>query len=259
MNQLSEDHSRNEGLGSDGNIPPDTEPSCEPQLPVSIEAGTVHNLKNCILAIQVGLDRFKNLVDSGGTILPADIVPLESAIQHCAELSGQILAKTAGGSEPSRLIDVGRTLKESMPLFKLVMLGRHSLDLVLPVSPVLVRASSTQIQQIICNLLINSRDSIRGRGHVRIELDSAHGSDGTSTGCLTVSDDAGGIAPENPVQFFQPGFTTKSHGAGRCLGLSNVKALAEGFGGSVESTSEVGGGTRVAIRFPVHRAEGTRC
>ena len=51
---------------------------------------------------------------------------------------------------------------------------------------------------------------------------------------------------------FRPFFTTKGQGTG--LGLSLARRMVESHGGSITVTSEVGSGTRFAVRLPIARS-----
>ncbi|MHC4205113.1 MAG: PAS domain S-box protein [Planctomycetota bacterium] len=70
---------------------------------------------------------------------------------------------------------------------------------------------------------------------------------------LCISDDCGGIAPENIHKIFEPFFTTKPRGQGTGLGLCIVKDIVSRNGGRVRVESEHGKGTTFTINLPVER------
>ena len=72
---------------------------------------------------------------------------------------------------------------------------------------------------------------------------------------ITVADEGKGIPAENLTNIFRPFFTTKGHGTG--LGLSLARRTVESHGGSIDVTSEVGKGSRFAIRLPIAREKQT--
>lgn len=67
---------------------------------------------------------------------------------------------------------------------------------------------------------------------------------------LRVSDDCGGIPPENIDRIFEPFFTTKPRGQGTGLGLCIVQDVVSRSGGRIEVESEYGKGTTFIIRLP---------
>ena len=66
---------------------------------------------------------------------------------------------------------------------------------------------------------------------------------------LTVSDSGAGIDAESQKRIFEPFFSTKESGTG--LGLALTKQIIEEHGGEISCDSELGKGTRFAIRFPL--------
>jgi len=67
---------------------------------------------------------------------------------------------------------------------------------------------------------------------------------------LRISDDCGGIDPENIDKIFEPFFTTKPRGQGTGLGLCIVQDVVSRSGGRIQVESEFGKGTTFTIRIP---------
>ena len=74
---------------------------------------------------------------------------------------------------------------------------------------------------------------------------------GEEKACLVVSDTGCGIGEENLRSIFEPFYTTKGSRQGTGLGLSVVRNIVEGVGGSIEVKSEKGKGTSFSLTFPV--------
>lgn len=87
---------------------------------------------------------------------------------------------------------------------------------------------STQISQVILNLLQNAHDAIQDlpQKWIRIELEKFE-----SQAKITVTDSGCGINPYILDKIMQPFFTTKETGRGSGLGLSISKGIAEKFKG----------------------------
>ena len=119
-------------------------------------------------------------------------------------------------------------------------------------------ADPTQLEVMLLNLAINSRDAMPGGGNLIIrtrnipEVPAALASD-LDPGeyvCISVHDDGPGMSPEVLAHAFEPFFTTKSHGKGTGLGLAQLYGFAKQSGGAARIESEVGKGTTVSIFLP---------
>ena len=122
-----------------------------------------------------------------------------------------------------------------------------------------------QLENVILNLAINSRDAMEGRGKLTIEAGNASLDDDyagehhdVSAGqyvMLAVTDTGKGIAPDDLEKVFEPFFTTKPPGEGTGLGLSMVYGFVKQSGGHIKFYSELGQGTTIRIYLPRTRED----
>lgn len=119
-----------------------------------------------------------------------------------------------------------------------------------PAEPVLVRAGSVRLQQVIMNLLSNAVDAMEGQDDKRIEISIA--ADGAAKVAVRVRDTGPGIA--QPERIFDPFYSTKAVAQDSMgLGLSISYGLVQSFGGDIEGVNHPDGGAVFTVRLP--RAE----
>ena len=119
----------------------------------------------------------------------------------------------------------------------------------------LVFVDPSQVEQILINLVINSRDAIATSG--RIEIVTSN----TTRSCpqhpeakeyvqISVSDNGCGMCTETLKHIFEPFFTTKAIGKGTGLGLAVVHGIVTQNDGLIEVESMVDQGTTFKILLP---------
>jgi PAS domain S-box-containing protein len=114
-----------------------------------------------------------------------------------------------------------------------------------------VYGDAQRIQQVLLNLLTNSRDASPSGSTISV-TDSSNDTSVT----LTVTDQGSGIPKSLQNRIFEPFFTTKDPGKGTGLGLSLVYNIVSDLGGSIHIESPVDTlsdtGTRVIVTLPKH-------
>ncbi len=110
-----------------------------------------------------------------------------------------------------------------------------------------VNADSSQLRQVLWNLLSNAADAMKQTGAVRVRVRSVSGH-----AIIEVEDTGPGIEQEDLNRVFDPFFTTKENGTG--LGLAIVHRIVEAHGGEIAVVSAPGRGTTVRVVLPASPA-----
>jgi CheY-like chemotaxis protein len=124
----------------------------------------------------------------------------------------------------------------------------------------LMEADSTQIGQVIMNLVINARDAIGESGTITIMTnnlillqDADIAGQNVPAGNyveLIISDTGCGIEEDIMQRIFEPFFTTKEVGKGTGLGLAVVYGVVQNHNGFLCCNSKQGDGATFNIIFP---------
>lgn len=121
-----------------------------------------------------------------------------------------------------------------------------SLDVHLGDALPLVRMDSTQLKQVLLNLVVNATDamtSVTSRRPVELRTMGREG------GVLIETRDHGaGIPPEAMHRLFDPFFTTKADGLG--VGLSIARSIVEAAGGRISAQNDPAGGAVFRVWLP---------
>jgi two-component system NtrC family sensor kinase len=113
----------------------------------------------------------------------------------------------------------------------------------------MIRASLSELQQVLLNLINNALDAMWPNGGT-LEIAVRHfGGDLW----IHVKDTGPGIPEANLERIFDPFFTTKPVGKGTGLGLSICYGIVTRMGGEIDAKSEIGSGTEFRIRLPLYR------
>jgi two-component system, NtrC family, sensor kinase len=108
---------------------------------------------------------------------------------------------------------------------------------------------SEQLWQCLLNLIRNAAEAVaqKGGGHVALTLRREAERDGGQV-VIDVADDGPGIDPEVLPRLFDPFFSTKKHGSG--LGLALTQEIVRDHGGEIKVATEPRRGATFSISLP---------
>ena len=191
-----------------------------------------------------------------------DLIEVLTAAKRSTEITRQLLAFARQQTIAPKVIDLNDTIASMLKMLRRLI--GEDIDLAwLPGAEVWsIKIDPSQVDQIMANLCVNSRDAIDDVGKVTVETRNVSFNEdycvdhkGFSPGeyvLLAVSDDGSGIAPENLEKIFEPFFTTKGMGEGTGLGMATVYGIVKQNNGFINVYSEQGEGTTIKIYLSRH-------
>ena len=224
-----------------------------------LAGGVAHDFNNLLTVIN-GYGRM--LLDDvkAGDPLREGLTEICKAGERAAGLTRQLLAFSRKQVlEPHRL-DVDRVVMEMRPMLERLMGDDVEVCVALHAGKWVVYADPSQLEQVIMNLAVNSRDAMPRGGKLVIETECVDVDESPSRSTpearpgryvlLSVSDTGMGMDEESRKRIFEPFFTTKGVGEGTGLGLSMVQGIVIQSGGFINVYSEPGLGTTMKIYLP---------
>src|SRR5579864_4553539 len=224
-----------------------------------LSGGIAHDFNNLLTII----NGYSQMVLSG---LPekdenrSSVEQIMKAGERAAELTRQLLTFSRRQVVRPKILDANTVVAGAAVMLRR-LIGEH-IELRIVAGPDLARvhADPGQLEQVIMNLAVNSRDAMPQGGTLILETQNVDLEE-SFTGphvtlqpgryvMLAVTDTGTGMDAQTASHLFEPFFTTKEQGQGTGLGLSTVHGIVRQSGGEIIVHSEPGQGTCVKIYLP---------
>lgn len=227
---------------------------------VGLLAGGVAHDYNNMLTVIIGYAELALRKVDPSQPLHGDLEEIVKAAKHSTDITRQLLAFARKQTIIPVVLELNQSVESMLKMLQRLI--GEDIDLAwLPGNGLFqVKMDPAQINQILANLCVNSRDAIAGVGKITIETENAALDNsycahhvGFVAGeyvQLAVSDDGCGMDKETVSQIFEPFFTSKGAGQGTGLGLSTVYGIVKQNNGFINVYSEPGKGTTFRIYLP---------
>jgi PAS domain S-box-containing protein len=235
-----------------------------------LAGGIAHDFNNLLVAIMGNASLvLEDMPDDSPSLHLVENVLRAS--QRAADLTRQMLAYSGQGRFVVQQLDLSEEVREIGSLIQSSIPKSVALQMNLSRNLPPVLADSSQIQQIIMNLIINGAEAIgeerSGSITVTTGAENFEPAPGRRLlpaepppGCyvfLEVRDTGDGMDESIKSRIFDPFFTTKFTGRG--LGLAAVLGIVRAHKGAVQVDSAPGAGTTVRVLFPAAAEAGEQC
>ncbi len=222
--------------------------------------GVAHDFNN-ILAVILGTSEILQADLAVDHPSHEDVTEIRRAAERGATLTRQLLAYSRQQVLLPRLLDLNALVRNLEGMLSRIIGEDVALIMRLQAEAAMVRADPGQLEQVLLNLAVNSRDAMPEGGQLLletsvVELDEHYAAlhPPMAPGWyvnLTVSDTGSGMSEEVRSHAFEPFFTTKESGKGTGLGLATVYGIVKQSEGFVWLYSEPGQGTSFKIFLPM--------
>jgi PAS domain S-box-containing protein len=232
----------------------------------TLAGGIAHDLNNVlapiVLGIQVLKDRFKD--EASQQLMET----LETNARRGTNIVRQVLTFARGLEGEQVPIQPKHSLTNMQKMLQETLPKSVEVDVQIGQRLWMIVGDPTQVDQVLLNLCINSRDAMPYGGTLTIRAENTildefytrtnlHAKPGPYL-MIEVADTGCGVAPDIMDKIFDPFFTTKEPGKGTGLGLSTVQAIVKSHGGFVNVYSEIGKGTSFKVFFPAKQSAETQ-
>ncbi len=221
-----------------------------------LAGGIAHDFNNLLTAIIGNISFAKMFVAQEDRIFER-LAAAEKAAVQAKDLTYQLMVFARGGEAVRRTVYIGGLIRDSADFATSGSNIRCDVSIPEGLSP--VEVDTSQMRQVILNLVTNAREAMPGGGTVEIRAEEAALRAGEllqmKEGAyvkISVKDHGAGIPAEYMGRIFDPYFTTKEMGThkGTGFGLAVCHAIIRNHGGLITVESEVGKGTTFYIYLP---------
>jgi signal transduction histidine kinase len=224
-----------------------------------LAGGIAHDFNNLLTTI-LGYSELILRSHPANASLREEVGEIRKASERAASLTRQLLAFSRKQVIASRVVSLNDVVVEVARLLERLIGEDVVLSTDLDPGLGCVLADPVQIEQVLFNLTINSRDAMPRGGTITLSTRNATLAEerpelhfSIPRGdyvVLSVRDTGIGMDAQTQSRLFEPFFTTKETGKGTGLGLSTVYGIIKQSAGYIVVHSEVGRGSAFEIYLP---------
>lgn len=231
----------------------------------NLAAGMAHDINSLLMVILGNVDVIRfHLVGKGKKRDPQELIEATDRVISAVDRGKALLDKllTFGRIRTSKPgpIDLNTVVRETLKLVTPVLGGKIRVEERLHEGLRRCEADRSQLQQVVMNLVMNSRDAMPKGGTLTLTTENVDVPEFAAAGfgdiapgayvVLSVTDTGEGMDAETLRHAFEPFFSTKPVNKGSGLGLSIAHGVVKQAGGHIAVQSEVGKGATFRVFLP---------
>ncbi|TAF05092.1 MAG: PAS domain S-box protein [Nostocales cyanobacterium] len=226
----------------------------------TLASGIAHDLNNILTPILIAAQLIKGRCAKNPETHPQLLKTIENNAIRGGGLVKQVLSFARGLKGERTIVQVKHLITE------IIQIGKQTFSKSIEFSTRIqedlwtVCGDTTQIHQVLMNLVLNARDAMPNGGlltiaaenmfideaYIRMNIEAKVG----SYIVITITDTGMGMSPKTLDRIFEPFFTTKEVGVGTGLGLSTALGIIKSHNGFVTVSSQIDQGTTFKVFLP---------
>lgn len=226
------------------------------QIMGQFASSIIHDFNNLLMAISGLSDSLESIIPKNETLNL-----IKENTHHASNLANELLNFVKNKERESQVCDAAQFLNSRLGMLQKMLGSQIEIEISAKYDG-LIELSPTQLEQIILNMAINSKDAMIQSGNKKnkfkitqkkvkflekTKIRSAWLEPGAYF-AIEISDNGEGIDADNIKKIFSPFFSTKEKGVG--LGLASSLQIVQHAGGTIDfSTSNLG--TKFIIYLPI--------
>ena len=225
----------------------------------TLAGGMAHDFNNLLTTIKGYTDLTLQHLKEGDKIF-RNLTQIQKAVQRAGTLTNQLLLFSRKHIMEPTSLNVNETIKNMLMLLERVIGENIHIRTELSLNIWKIWADEGNLEQVIMNLAVNSRDAMPNGGNIticteNISIDEVQlrvipkARPGQFVR-LTFSDTGTGMSEEVYQHLFEPFFTTKELGKGTGLGLSVIYGIITQHQGWINVSTQPGKGAAFEIYIP---------
>jgi len=224
-----------------------------------LAGGVAHDFNNLLTAISGFAELLRSQV-RGESAATESVSEIQRAVERAAALTRQLLTFSRQQALNPTVLDLNEIVGNMDRMLSRLVSPAVRVESHLAPDLGRVRADTSQLEQVISNLVVNANDAMGDGGRLTLatsNVDLPHPMVGPRSVVpsgryvvLEVTDTGTGMDETVVSRLFDPFFTTKERGKGTGLGLSTVYGIVTQSGGHVHVESRVGAGSTFLVYLP---------